>query len=325
MGFTFERVAPEAVGVDPAAIQAFLDRAEAEGIDLHSVMLLRHGKVCFEKWWAPHSPEEFHDMWSFSKSLTSTAIGFAIQEGKLALEDRLVEIFPDKLPETVSENLGKATVRDLLTMSCGHEAEHTNEIRYDESEPDWVKHFLSFPVERRPGTFFCYNTIGTYMLSAIVTKVTGEKIVDYLQPRLWEPLAIEKPYWKECPKGINFGGWGLYLKTEDMAKTGQMLLQKGQWKGKQVLPAEWVAEMSKCQIDNRPEDFDPATDTRPDWHQGYCYQMWRCRHNAYRADGAYGQYIIVLPEKDAVIAVTAEVKDMQVELSLIWDCLLPVL
>ena len=307
------------------AFEAWL-KAEADaGQTIHSAMLLQHGKVIAERWMEPAAPDSAHIMHSVSKTFTSIAVGFAVSEGLLELDDHLVDFFPDKLPAELSDNMRAITVRDLLTMSCGHEAEHTNEIRYDESEPDWVKHFLSFPVERRPGTFFCYNTIGTYMLSAIVTKVTGEKIVDYLQPRLWEPLAIEKPYWKECPKGINYGGWGLYLKTEDMAKTGQMLLQKGQWKGKQVLPAEWVAEMSKCQIDNRPEDFDPATDTRPDWHQGYCYQMWRCRHNAYRADGAYGQYIIVLPEKDAVIAVTAEVKDMQVELSLIWDCLLPVL
>ena len=235
-----------------------------------------------------------------------------------------MDIFPEKVTGDLSANLRAITIRDLLTMSCGHENEHTNEIRYEDGE-DWVAEFLKFPVERKPGTYFCYNTIGTYMLSAAVQKVSGEKIVDYLEPRLWQPLGIEKPYWKECPKGINYGGWGLYLKTEDMAKAGQTMLDGGKWHGKQVIPASWVAEMSKYQIDNRPENFDPENDSRPDWHQGYCYQMWRCRHNAFRADGAYGQYIIVMPEQDAVMAVTAELQDMQVEISLIWDNILPVL
>jgi CubicO group peptidase (beta-lactamase class C family) len=300
-------------------------QAEAEaGQEIHSAMVLQHGKVIAERWMEPNAPDSAHIMHSVSKTFTSMAVGFAINEGLISLEDHLVDFFPEKVPEDASDNLKAITVRDLLVMGCGHEPEHTNEIRYGEGE-DWVAQFLTYPVVYEPGTHFCYNTIGTYMLSAIITKVTSEKMVDYLQPRLWEPLGIETPYWKECPMGINFGGWGLYIKTEDMAKLGQTLLDGGKYRGQQVIPAEWVAEASKAQIDNRPENFDPENDPNPDWHQGYCYQMWRCRNNGFRADGAYGQYIIVLPDKDAVIAMTANVQNMQTELNLVWDYLLPVL
>ena len=307
-----------------AAFEAFLQAEADAGEEIHSAMLLQHGKVIAERWMEPNAPDSAHVMHSVSKTFTSIAVGFAISEGLMNLDDHLVDFFPDKVTGNLSANLRAITVRDLLTMSCGHEEEHTNEIRNGECD-DWVAEFFKFPVERKPGTYFCYNTIGTYMLSAIVQKVSGEKIVDYLEPRLWKPLGIEKPFWKECPKGINFGGWGLYLKTEDMAKTGQTLLDGGKYRGMQVIPAEWVAEMTKAQIDNVPENYDPETDTSPDWREGYCYQMWRCRHNVVRADGAYGQYIIVMPDKDAVMAITGNVQNMQVEINPVWDIILPVL
>ena len=191
---------------------------------------------------------------------------------------------------------------------------------------------MEWPLEYEPGTCYCYNSLGTYVLSAAVQKVTGQKIVDYLDSRLWQPLGIEKPKWQESPAGINTGGWGLYLHTEDLAKMGLCILNGGKFGKKQVIPAEWVAEMSANQVPSCPagvneikmreRGVDPATS---DWLQGYGYQMWRCRHNAFRADGAYGQYILVLPEQDAVVAVTANIGDMQEELNLIWDNILPAL
>ena len=313
-----------ATDAQAAAFDAWFEAEAAAGQESHSAMLLQHGKVIAERWIEPNAPDSAHVMHSVSKTFTSMAVGFAISEGLIKLDDHLVDFFPGETPDDAGDNLRAITVRDLLTMSCGHEREHTDEIRYGEDE-DWVEQFLAFPVEREPGTYFCYNTIGTYMLSAIITKVTGKKMVDYLEPRLWKPLGMEKPFWQECPMGRNYGGWGLYVKTEDMAKLGQTLLDGGKWRGKQVIPADWVAEASKAQIDNRPEDYDPDNDPNPDWHQGYCYQMWRCRHNAFRADGAYGQYIIVMPEKDAVMAITANVRNMQTELGLVWDIILPVL
>ena len=170
------------------------------------------------------------------------------------------------------------------------------------------------------------------MLSAIVQQVTGEKVVDYLNTRLFEPLHIDKPRWEESPQGINTGGWGLYLKTEDLPKMGQLLLQMGKWNGKQVVPAEWVAEMSKKQVESinpgtRLEQAEERGMTKEtsDWMQGYGYQMWRCRFGAFRADGANGQYIIVIPEKDAVVVTTAHIQNMQQEINLIWDNILPAL
>ena len=195
-----------------------------------------------------------------------------------------------------------------------------------------MQEFLAFPVEHKPGTFYTHNSLGTYMLSAIVQKVTGEKVVDYLYPRLFRPLGIVNARWQESPQGINTGGWGLYLKTEDLAKMGQLFLQKGNWNGQQILPEEWVKEASACQVPSLPAGMKPEmlkkakmSAKTSDWLQGYGYQMWRCRHNAYRADGANGQYILVLPDKDAVIAVTANIPDMQAELNLIWKYLLPAL
>ena len=314
-------------------LQAVADSAE----DLHSIMILQHGKVLEEKFFVPDTA---HILNSVSKTFTSTAVGFAISEGLLSLDDKIVDIFPESVPETASDTVKRITVRNLLTMNSGHATDPTYAIR--SGEGDWVKSFLEWPVEFEPGTCYCYNSLGTYVLSAAVQKVTGQKIVDYLDTRLWQPLGIEKPQWQESPAGVNTGGWGLYLKTEDLARMGLCLLSGGKFAGKQVIPADWVREMSANQVPSAPAGvnlsvvqaaqadenhpahayFDPANS---DWVQGYGYQMWRCRHNAFRADGANGQYIIVIPEKDAVVAMTAHIQNMQQEISLIWDYILPVL
>lgn len=313
------------------AIQKYLDAVRKEKQDLHSLMIVQHGKVLAEHWMSQGKENEPHILNSVSKTFTSTAVGLAIAEGKLSLDDKVISFFPDKLPAHVSDNLKAMTVRDLLTMNCGHDTDPTNSIR-EKKDADWVKEFLAAPVEHKPGTFFAYNSLGTYMLSAIVQKVTGEKVVDYLWPRLFRPLGIVNVRWEESPQGINTGGWGLYLKTEDLAKMGLLLLQGGKWEGKQLLPADWVKEASSAQVPSLPAGVKPEmakqrklTPKNSDWVQGYGYQMWRCRHNAFRADGANGQYILVLPEKDAVIAVTAHIPDMQAELNLIWKHLLPIL
>ena len=185
-----------------------------------------------------------------------------------------------------------------------------------------MKKFLSIPIINEPGSKFLYNSLATYMLSAIVQKVTGEKVVDYLTPRLFEPLGIQGMDWEVDPMGINTGGWGLRVKTEDLAKFGQLYLQKGMWNGKQIIPADWIEEATTAKIMQDPDAPQSRKDSS-DWLQGYCYQFWRCRNNAYRGDGAYGQFIIVMPEKDAVVAITAETSDMQDEINLVWKFLLP--
>lgn len=289
-------------------------------INLHSVMIVKDGKVLVERWYNGESAEKPHTMWSVSKTFTSAAAGLAISEGLLKLDDKLVDFFPEDLPAEVSDNLAAITVRDLLTMNCGHQ----KEVSFDRSDPsiNWVQRFLAHPVPHTPGTHFRYNTIGTYMVSAIVQKVTGMKVNDYLETRLWNPLHIEKPEWDESPQGINVGGSGLHLKTEDMAKMGQLLLQGGEWNGQQVLPADWVKEMSSYQVQSYANN---NPDKRADWNKGYGYQMWMCQHGAFRADGANGQYIIIIPDKNAVIAITTDSSLYQPYMDIIWQYLYPVL
>ena len=310
-----------------AAMEDYLQGAEAQKLNIKSVMVVQHGRVVYDKWLGDGAPDKPHVLNSVSKTFTSAAVGLAISEGLLSLDDKLVTFFPDKLPASPSDNLKKVTIRHLLTMNCGHDSEPRRN-----NDSDWIATFLAWPVQHEPGTYYCYNSMGTYILSAIVQKVTGQKVVDYLQTRLFDPLGIEKPHWDESPQGINCGGWGLYLKTEDLAKMGQLLLQKGRWHGKQVLPEDYVTEATRAQVPCQPSWIradkvaeSGLTPENSDWVLGYGYQVWRCRHNAYRADGAGGQYIIVIPDKDAVVVNTADLQDMQAELNLIWDNILPVL
>ena len=310
------------------AMDTFFQEAANDSMDVHSVMIVKDGNVIYSRWQSQGVDTVPHVLHSVSKTFTATAVGLAIADGKMALTDKVVDFFPDNLPAEVSDNLKAMTVRDLLTMSCGHDVEPS----FRNTEQDWVTAFLAHPVIHEPGTFYLYNSLGTYMLSAIVQQVTGEKVVDYLDTRLFQPLHINKPKWEESPQGINTGGWGLWLKTEDLAKMGQLLLQKGEWNGKQLIPAEWVAEMSKKQVESinpgtRLEDAEAKglTKETSDWMQGYGYQMWRCRPGCFRADGARGQYIIVVPDKNAVIAITSDVENLQGELNLVWKNILPAL
>lgn len=313
------------------AMDGFFRQAAQDSMDIHSVMIVKDGQVVYSHWQSQGAASVPHVLHSVSKTFTATAVGLAISEGRMALTDKVVSFFPDKLPKEQSDNLMAMTVRDLLTMTCGHDVEPSFRNAKD-GELDWVTAFLAHPVVHEPGTFYLYNSLGTYMLSAIVQQVTGEKVVDYLTPRLFEPLHIDKPKWEESPQGINCGGWGLWLKTEDLAKMGQLLLQEGEWNGQQLIPAEWVAEMSKKQVESinpgtRMEEAEGKgmTVETSDWMQGYGYQMWRCRPGCFRADGARGQYIIVVPDKNAVIAITSDVEDLQGELNLVWERILPIL
>lgn len=313
------RSVPEAEGVSSEGILAFLKAADTSNTEFHSFMFLRHGKVIAEGWWDPYRSELRHTLYSTSKSFTSTAVGLAVSEGLLTVDDKVVSFFPEELPDTVSPFLADMTVKDLLSMTAGQDSDPTGRIPANDS--NWVKAFLATPVANDPGTIFLYNSMATYMLSAIVQKVTGEKVIDYLTPRLFEPLGIKGIDWEVDPQGINTGGWGLRLRTEDMARFGQLYLQKGEWEGTQIIPEAWVEEATTAHIEQAPDAPQSVKDLS-DWLQGYCYQFWRCRNNGFRADGAFGQYILVLPEKDAVIAITAESPDLQGELNLVWRFLL---
>ncbi len=292
-------------------MQAFVEAADKHIDSLHGFVLVRHGHVVAEGWWTPYSADSAHELYSLSKSFTSTAVGLAIAEGKLRLDDPILKFFPDEAPDHPSANLKAMRLSDLLRMSTGQQSEPPR--RGDEP---WAKTFLKQPVPFKPGTHFLYNTSATYMLSAAVQKATGQTVLDYLQPRLFEPLGIAKPNWLTSPQGISAGGYGLSLRTGDIAKFGQLYLQKGKWQGKQLVPSAWVEAATSRQTSN-------GSNPSSDWDQGYGYQFWRCRHGAYRGDGAFGQFCIVLPKQDAVIAITAGVRDMQAVLNLVWDQLLP--
>ncbi len=308
--FVFPRSTPEAQGVSSASVLALveaLDQVDA----MNSFMLVRHGKVIAEGWWTPYRAQDNHELYSLSKSFTSTAVGMAVAEGKLSIDDEVLEFFPDVAPPQPTNNLKAMRVRDLLTMSTGHQDETATA-----ADKISAQAFLAHPVPHKPGTHFKYNTPATFMLSAIVQKQTGQTVEDYLRPRLFEPLGITQPVWNTNFQGISLGGYGLNVRTEDIARFGQLYLQKGMWQGKQLIAKDWVEMATTKQVSN-------GSNPKSDWEQGYGFQFWRCRNGAYRGDGAFGQYCMVLPEQDAVIAITSGVKDMQGVMNLVWEKLLP--
>jgi len=316
MSISLPRTTPESAGIPSAAILAFVEAIERTGCDLHSFMLLRHGRVIAEGWWAPYAPDRPHMLFSLSKSFTSTAIGLAIAEGRLTLDDPVISFFPEDLPRRLGQRWPAVRVRHLLSMSTGHlkdTLERTQRLRHTNN---WVKSILEQAVRREPGTHFVYNNGASYLLAAIVRQVTGMNVREYLLPRLFEPLGIAEPTWETCPRGINCGGWGLSLKTEDIARFGQLYLQKGLWNGARLLPEAWIEAATSVQIAN-------GDDPNSDWAQGYGFQFWRCRHGAYRGDGAFGQFCVVMPAQDAVLAMTGGMADMQQPLNLVWELLLP--
>ena len=313
------RSAPERQGISPSAILAFVEAADTEIDAMHSFMLVRHGHVVAEGWWTPYDADTPHVLYSLSKSFTSTAVGLAVAEGKLSLDDEVLKMFPEDAPAEPSANLKAMRVRDLLRMATGNQTEASLWRRDAPSgtrEDPWTKKFLAHPVPFKPGTHFLYNSPGTYMLSAMVQKVTGESVLDYLRPRLFDPLGFESPAWVASPEGISAGAWGLLARTEEIARFGQLYLQHGMWKGRQLVPAAWVEEATARQTSNGSSPIS-------DWDQGYGYQFWRSRHESYRGDGAFGQYCLVLPAQDAVVAITSGVRDMQRTMNLVWEKLLP--
>ena len=309
------RSTPEAQGITSQAVLDFVAAADTSVARVDSFMIVRHGKVIAEGWWKPNSADKPHILNSVSKSFTSVAVGLAIQEHKLKLDDPVLKFFPGDAPPDPSSYLKAMTVRDLLTMSSGDETEP----KADSGGPT-VRTFLAQPVVYRPGTHFLYNTMGSYVLSSIVTKVTGQTVLDYLKPRIFAPLGIQDPRWDSSSEGNSLGGYGLYLRTEDMAKFGQLLLQGGKWNDKQLIGRKWIEQATSKQISNENDDHAKIG---PDWKEGYAFQFWRCRHNAFRADGAGGQFIVVMPDQDVVVAITADNGNMQAELDAIWDHLLP--
>ena len=326
------------------SVNASLSKHEMLQVVMHNVMVVKDGKVVFEKNMDPGWPADRpQHIFSASKTFTALAFGLAVDDGLVTVDDKVVDLFPDKLPGEVSDNLKALTVKDLLTMQCGHDTDPTWDTMaaYDSTSMeitlkpgiDLAAAFLNHPFVHEPGTFFCYNSLCTYMVSAIVQKVEGKNIRDLLDERVFRPLSIETPDWDMDEAGVCCGGWGLHLKIEDMAKAGLLMLQKGKWNGKQLISEKWIEEQTRKHIDNYPNgltaeqlDAPPFLPlSRNDWVAGYGYQTWRNTVGGYRADGAWGQMIVVLPEKNAVIAGQANVKNHLAELWSYWDYILPAL
>ncbi len=322
---------PHEMGVPPEAVTGLVQAWETDGLPLHSLMLVRHGAVVAEGWWAPYRPQFTHTLNSLSKSFTSTAVGFAVQEKRLTVEDRVLDFFPGKVRHP-SANMRKMRVKHLLSMSTGQIPDTSDTFAFE----DMAAAFLASEVRCEPGSRFAYNTGATYMLSAIVQRLTGQTVYDYLQPRLFEPLGIENIWWERCPKGISMGGVGLNLHTEDIAKFGLFLLRRGAWEGRQLLDPAWIDAATAYHIPTDTSTESPWLDTPceapaaaaqvTDWTAGYGYQFWRCTPaGVYRGDGAFGQFCIVMPAQDAVLAVTAGSGELQGILTRVWQCLLPAL
>jgi CubicO group peptidase (beta-lactamase class C family) len=307
------RSSPEAQGISSADVLAFVKAADERIEGMHSILVVRRGHVVAEGWWTPYDATTRHSLYSLTKSFTSTAVGLAIADGKLSLDDPVLGMFPDEAPAQPSDSLKAMRVRDLLSMSTGHHDEAPFR-----AEPNWVRSFLAHPVAHKPGTLFLYNTPASNTLASIVQKAVGASLLDYLRPRLFDPLGIEDPQWSLNPQGVPTGGFGMSLRTEDIARFGQLYLQKGEWQGQKLVPAAWVEAATSRQVSNgsKPES---------DWEQGYGYQFWRCRNGAYRGDGAFGQFCVVLPRQETVVAITSGVKSMQAVLDVLWEKLLPAL
>lgn len=313
--FSFPRSTPEMQGIDSAGISKLLEAIKQSGQEFHSLMILRHGQVVAEAWWAPYSVEHRQQIYSMSKSFTSTAIGLAVSEGRLTVDDPVIKFFPDLLPNEISDNLAALKVQHLLSMSVGHAKDSILILEASPAGVPWEKTFLSLPVVFKPGSQFMYNSGASFMLSAIIKKLTGQTAHEYLRPRLYRPLDITNTTWGENWEGINMGASHLRMPTEDLAKFGQLYLQKGKWNGKQVISESWVTEASSKQISNGNNDSS--------WGYGYGYQFWLNPPGGFRADGAYGQYSIILPKQDAVVVITSESMETKKTMQVVWDVLIP--
>lgn len=338
-----------------AAVADYIAAAAGKNLPVNTIMVLQHGKVLGEAYVNGWTPEMPHHMWSTSKSFTSLAVGFAIEEGLLSLDDKLVDFFPELAEKalkqtgdsTYRENMKACTVKDLLVMSSGHDREpvfsdagklagKVAELNLtlgdnlenlngfmDALDMNMKELFFTTPFVHRPGSKNLYNSPATYMLSAIVQEVTGEKINDYLMPRLWEPLGMEQPQWQELD-GVNCGGWGLFLKPEEMAKAGQMFLDGGRYAGKQVVSEDYLKEATAPYFKWGWPEWDPQGRGRGP-HNGYGYQFWTVTEG-FNTAGAQGQFIFALPQLDAVITCTATILDGDFqETDLIWKYIVPVL
>lgn len=297
-----------APGVNAAAVNAFFAESLKKDNEIHAMSILIKGekKLAFAA--EPYSLYDKREIYSLSKSFTSAAVGAAWDEGLIDLDERLVDVFPDKLPEKVSENLSKMTVRHCLTMTTGHLACVMSKMVFS---ADPAKEFLACEVEKEPGTYFVYNTGASCMLGLILERKTGRKLFDFAYEKILSPLGISDAAWSKCAANVNEGGIGLHISCRDIEKFGVMLANGGEYDGKRILSQEWVDAAGAAQVSNK-ENGDSGTGN---WTSGYGFQFWRTARDGYRGDGLKGQLCMIMPKNDAVVSIVACTKDMEAEIA----------
>ncbi|MEJ3653313.1 serine hydrolase domain-containing protein [Actinomycetes bacterium KLBMP 9759] len=316
------RSTPAAAGVSSRAVAALLDRLDERAIECHSIMVVRHGHVVAEGWWAPYSAERPHLLYSLSKSFTSVAVGLAVADRLLSLDDRVVDVLPDHVPADVSEHGRRITVHHLLSMTAGHDTDSLEEAWHLEPR-DLVKGFLRVPFPVAEGTRHAYDNPTTFVLARMVERVTGRGLPEFLDERLFTPMGVDHAEWDRVASGAAFGFHGLHLTTEAVAAFGELLLRGGRWGDRQLVPRDWVELATRRHIATLPSE-DGAGNA--DFLCGYGYQFWTSRHG-YHGNGSFGQECVVVPSHDLVVAVTGGHANTdspaQVVLDAIWECLLP--
>lgn len=309
------------MGISSRAIAGLLDAVDDTAIEGHSVMVVVRGHVVAEGWWAPYSADRPHLLYSLTKPFTSIAVGLAIDDGLLSLDDRVVDVLPEHSPPTVSSQARRLTVRHLLSMTAGHESD-TLADAWEREPTDLVKGFLTAPFAATEGTVHTYDNSTTFVLARMVEKVTGLSLPEYLEDRLFAPMGIEDAEWDRVASGAAFGFHGLHLRTEAVAAVGELLLRGGRWAGSQLVDAGWVESATAAQVDSR---HYCAGETGVDFLSGFGYQLWRSR-DGFHGHGAFGQHCIVVPSHDLVVVVTSaqqEVHQAQSVLDAVREALLP--
>ncbi|WP_219511045.1 serine hydrolase domain-containing protein [Nonomuraea ceibae] len=312
------RSTPAASGVSSRAVAALLDRLEERSVECHSIMVVRHGHVVAEGWWAPYSAGRPHLLYSVTKSFTSVAVGLAIADGLLSLDDRVVDVLPDHVPAGVSAQARRLTVHHLLSMTAGYRTDSLGEAW--RLEPgDLVKGFLRIPFTDPEGTRHTYDNATTYVLARMVERVTGLGLPELLDERLFEPMGVDHAEWDRVASGAAFGFHGLHLTTEAVAAFAELLLRGGVRGDRRLVPAAWIELATRRHADPLPPEDMPGD---ADFLDGYGYQFWTSPHG-FHGVGSFGQQFVVAPSHDLVVVLTGAHHQEQGVLDAIWECLLP--
>jgi CubicO group peptidase (beta-lactamase class C family) len=311
-----DRSSPSAQGVDAAGISDFLDAIESDPrIEPHGLIVHRHGRRIVEGYWAPHTGDRSRLVYSLSKSFTGTALGLLVGDGRLSLDDLVSDHLPELFDDATPDAIRRLRIRHIASMASGHAAETLlDAVVADPDDP--VHGFLTIPPDAEPGTIFAYNQPPVLTLARILERVAGERLADQLRPRVLDPIGAGELRWRQLA-GHDMGFSGVFTNLDTIARLGQLYLDDGVWDGRRILPEGWVATASSVQTPNG--DWDQI-----DWQQGYGFQFWMSRHG-YRGDGAFGQFMVILPDEDLVVAMFSCTDEMQAVLDALWDHVLPAL